>query len=57
LAKWEKRPQELVARYIRKTLYFNENDNLSEEPEDETDKRVSQGAAGDTQKAPAEEAE
>uniref|UniRef100_A0A6P4F0F6 Uridine phosphorylase n=1 Tax=Drosophila rhopaloa TaxID=1041015 RepID=A0A6P4F0F6_DRORH len=63
LAKWEKRPQVLVARYIRKILYFNENDSdsepLEEEECEETPEktRASQGGAGDTQKAPEVEAE
>ncbi|XP_016998772.2 uridine phosphorylase 1 [Drosophila takahashii] len=57
LAKWEKRPQELVARYIRKVLYYNEHDMDSEEPEEESEAGVPQSGAGDTQKAPAEEAE
>ncbi|EDV56723.1 uridine phosphorylase 1 isoform X1 [Drosophila erecta] len=55
LSKWEKRPQELVARYIRKVLYYNEDDDESEQPEDETEGGAA--GAGDTQKAPAAEAE
>ncbi|XP_052841259.1 uridine phosphorylase 2 isoform X3 [Drosophila gunungcola] len=64
LAKWEKRPQVLVARYIRKVLYFHENDSDWEEPdEDECEGEAPekgatpQGGAGDTQNAPPEEAE
>ncbi|XP_017078783.1 uridine phosphorylase 1 [Drosophila eugracilis] len=54
LTKWEKRPQELVARYIRKVLYFNGNDSESEQT-DEGSEAGAQGGAGDTQKATAEE--
>lgn len=55
MSKWEKRPQELVARYIRKVLYHNDDDDESEQPEDEAEAGAAGG--GDTQKAPVEEAE
>ncbi|XP_017053998.1 uridine phosphorylase 1 [Drosophila ficusphila] len=64
LAKWEKRPMELVTRYIRKVLYFNASDSESDQLEEDEcgegpqDKEGSpQGGAGDTQKAPEEAAE
>ncbi|XP_017038454.1 uridine phosphorylase 1 [Drosophila kikkawai] len=64
LIKWEKRPQELVARYIRKVLYFSDeaSDEAEEMEEDEEGGRngsvkVAQGGAGDTQKAPEPEEE
>ncbi|KAH8284717.1 hypothetical protein KR054_000089, partial [Drosophila jambulina] len=37
LSKWEKRPQELVARYIRKVLYFSGQDEEEDEEEGEQD--------------------
>ncbi|KAH8234379.1 hypothetical protein KR038_008728, partial [Drosophila bunnanda] len=35
LCKWEKRPQELIARYIRKVLYFSDPDEPEEMEDDD----------------------
>ncbi|KAH8390329.1 uridine phosphorylase 1 [Drosophila serrata] len=64
LCKWEKRPQELIARYIRKVLYFSDSDEAEEMEDDEEPNesrkvsiQESQGASGDTQKDPEPEEE